>query len=248
MVRRGEAVGFELGRPIATGERGCALEPWYHTAKSALLGPVKFWFNWHLEGLEKVPPQGPIIIAGNHVSYLDAFAHGHFVVEAGRRPRFLGKAELFDNWFTGMVLRGSGQIPVRRGTGDQGPLDAATRALAAGEVVVIYPEGTVTKNADFSPMRAKTGVVRLALASGAPVLPVATWGGQAVWQKSGKGSLRFGRPIWMAAGDPIDLASQLRGEPGIEELRRLTEVLMGELAVLVESMRSRYPKRWTQAE
>jgi 1-acyl-sn-glycerol-3-phosphate acyltransferase len=239
---------LRLSRTIAIAERGRALEPWYHTAKTALLGPMKFWFNWHLEGLEKVPPQGqPVIVAGNHVSYLDAFAHGYFVVKAGRRPRFLGKAELFDNWFTGMVLRGAGQIPVRRGTGDQGPLDAATRALAAGEVVVIYPEGTVTKNADFSPMRAKTGVVRLALASGAPVLPVATWGGQAVWQKSGKGSLRFGRPIWLAAGDPIDLASQLRGEPGIEELRRLTEVVMGELAVLVESMRSRYPKRWTQA-
>ena len=223
------------------------LEPWFHIAKAALLGPNKLWFNWRFEGLEKVPPAGPLIVAGNHVSYLDAFAHGYFVVKAGRRPRFLGKAELFDNWFTGMVLRGSGQIPVRRGTGDQSSLDAATRALADGEVVVIYPEGTVTANPDYSPMRAKTGVVRLALASGARVLPVATWGGQAVWQKSGKGSLKFGRPIWLSAGDPIDVRSLLRGHPGNEELRRLTGALMGELSVLVESMRSRYPKRWAQA-
>ncbi len=194
--------------------------------------------------MERVPAEGPIIVAGNHISYVDAFAMGYFVTEAGRRPRFLGKAELFDNWFTGMVLRGAGQIPVRRGTGDSQPLDAAAEALRAGEVFVIYPEGTVTKNEGSTPMRGKTGVVRLALATGATILPVAIWGSQAVWQKSGKGSLKFGRPIWLKAGEPVDLSAHAERANDSEVLRRLTDGLMGELGALVDDMRARYPKRW----
>lgn len=224
--------------------RPIPLEPWYRIAKGVLIPPIKLWFNWQLEGLDSVPAEGPIIVAGNHVSYLDAFAMGHFVTKAGRRPRFLGKAELFDNWFTGTVLRGAGQIPVRRGTGDSQPLDAAAEALRAGEVFVIYPEGTVTKNEDFTPMRGKTGVVRLALSAGVPILPIATWGGQNVWQKSGKGSLRFGRPIWLKAGEPIDLSGYADRAEVSAVLRELTDRLMGELAALVEDMRARYPKRW----
>jgi 1-acyl-sn-glycerol-3-phosphate acyltransferase len=194
--------------------------------------------------MERVPAEGPIIVAGNHISYLDAFAMGYFVTEAGRRPRFLGKAELFDNWFTGMVLRGAGQIPVRRGTGDSQPLDAAAEALRAGEVFVIYPEGTVTKNEGSTPMRGKTGVVRLAIATGAKILPVAIWGSQAVWQKSGKGSLKFGRPIWLKAGEPVDLSAHAERANNSEVLRGLTDSLMDELGALVEDMRARYPKRW----
>ena len=82
-------------------------------------------------------------------------------------------------------------------------LRAAERALADGEVVVIYPEGTVTTRADHLPMRGKSGVVRLSLATGVPITPLASWGSQAVWQKSGRGSLKFGRPVWTRVG-PAD--------------------------------------------
>lgn len=170
---------------------------------------------------------------------------GHFIVQAGRRPRFLGKAELWKNVFLRTVLNGAGQIPVPRGTGDQSPLVHAQAALERGEVVVIYPEGTVTRNEDFSPMRGKTGVARLSLATGVPVYPVAIWGSQAVWQKSGKGSLKFGRPIWMKAGPPLDLARAGEGA-GPSIVRALTDEVMDELARLVEDLRSRYPKRWTE--
>lgn len=208
--------------------------------------PLKLWFNWRLEGLDLVPQEGPVIIAGNHLSYLDPFAHGYFVVRAGRRPRFLAKQELFENPFLRVVLRGAGQIPVRRGSGDQTPLEAAARALARGEVVVMYPEGTsVTENPDFSPGRGKTGAVRLSLMAGVPILPVATWGGQYVWLRSGKGSLRFGRPIWLKAGDPFVPSERAGSDPDPKTVRALTDELMGELARLVEDLRSRYPKRWT---
>jgi 1-acyl-sn-glycerol-3-phosphate acyltransferase len=210
------------------------------------LPPFKLWFNWRFDGLDRLPSEGPMIVVGNHLSYLDPFAHAYFVVRAGRRPRFLAKAELFENPFVRTVLRGTGQIPVHRGTGEQAPLEEATRALEAGEVVVIYPEGTsTTQNPDFSPGRGKTGAVRLALATGVPILPVATWGGQYVWRRSGRGGVEFGRPIWLRAGEPIDLSTHAAEAADARAARRLTTEVMGELAGLVSELRAAYPKRWS---
>ena len=222
------------------------MEPWYRAAELALVPPMQLWFNWRLEGLEKIPAEGPVIIAGNHLSYVDPLAHGYFVVKAGRRPRFLAKQELFDAPFVGTVLRGARQISVERGTGDRSPLEDAGRAVEGGEVVVIYPEGTTTTtHEDFSPGRGKTGAVRLAVATGVPILPVATWGGQFVWRRSGRQSLTFGRPIWVVAGEPFDPTERLDGEPDAMKLRTLTDDLMGELDKLVADLRARYPTRWT---
>ncbi|HET7928201.1 MAG TPA: lysophospholipid acyltransferase family protein [Actinomycetota bacterium] len=222
------------------------MEPWYRAAELALVPPFQLWFNWRLEGLERVPARGPAIIAGNHLSYLDPFAHGLFVVRAGRRPRFLAKRELFDAPFVGTVLRGAHQISVQRGTGDHSPIDDAARAVERGEVVVIYPEGTTTTtNQDFSPGRGKTGAVRLSIATGVPILPVATWGGQFVWRKSGRQSLAFGRPIWVAAGEPFDPTEGLGGERNARALRASTDDLMAKLGALVDDLRDRYPARWT---
>ncbi|GBC86363.1 1-acyl-sn-glycerol-3-phosphate acyltransferase [bacterium HR12] len=165
-----------------------------------------------MEGLERIPRTGPAIVVGNHLSYLDPLAHGYFVVRAGRRPRFLAKVELFENPVLGRILRGMGQIPVRRGTGDQRPLEEATAAIERGEVVVIYPEGTSTAGGpDFSPGRGKTGAVRLALATGAPVVPVATWGGQYVWRRGSFRFPAFGRPIFLRAGEPVDVRARAAG-------------------------------------
>jgi len=222
------------------------VEPWYRAAELALVPPMQLWFNWRLEGLEKIPVEGPVIVAGNHLSYVDPLAHGYFVVKAGRRPRFLAKQELFDARFVGTVLRGARQISVERGTGDRSPLEDARRAVERGEVVVIYPEGTTTTtHEDFSPGRGKTGAVRLAIATGVPILPVATWGGQFVWRRSGRQSLTFGRPMWVVAGEPFDPTERLDGEPDAGRLRTLTDDLMGELDKLVAHLRARYPTRWT---
>lgn len=228
----------------ASGKEGL-LEPWYHIAKAVLLPPFKLWFNWHFEGLDLIPNEGPIIVVGNHLSYVDPFAHGYFVVRAGRRPRFLGKQELFENWFTRMVLLGAKQIPVRRGSGETRPLEDAIRALEAGEVVFIYPEGTsVTDHPDFLPGRGKTGAARLALETGAPILPVGTWGGQYVWLRSGRQSLKFGRPIWLKAGESIEVSAHREGADETDLVHELTDRLMGELGALVDDLRTRYPKRW----
>lgn len=220
-------------------------EPWYRFATSVLVPPIYLWFNWRMEGLDQVPKEGPVLVAANHVSYLDPLGHGYFLLKAGRRPRFLAKIELYKNPLVRRVLEGASQIPVRRGSGDHAPVEAALESLAEDQVVVVYPESTVTRNEDFSPMRAKTGIARLSLAARVPVLPVAIWGSQHVWQRSGARSLTFGRPIWVKAGTPIDFSEYDDDPDDRRAVEAVTERVMDELSILVEDLRSRYPKRWS---
>ena len=220
------------------------LEPWYRFAEAVLRPPIALWFNWRFEGLEHVPTEGPVLIACNHISYLDPLAHAYMLLKAGLRPRFLAKKELYGNALLRLALQGMRQIPVERGSGSSAPVDAARDTLSTGEAVLIYPEGTITRNPDFTPMQGRTGVARLTLASDVPVLPIAVWGSQMVWQRKGLGSLKFGRPIWLKAGAPMDF-SEFDGkldEP--KTLRVVTNMVMDELTRLVNDMRSRYPKRW----
>jgi 1-acyl-sn-glycerol-3-phosphate acyltransferase len=208
------------------------------------LPPLRFWFRLSHEHLDRIPQTGPAIIACNHISYLDPLTNGEAVVRAGRRPRFLAKKDLFRIPAVGRALRGAGQIPVSRGTRNRSSLDLAAAALDRGEVIVVYPEGTVTKREDGLPMEGKTGVVRLALQTGVSITPMASWGSRAVWQKTGKGSLRFGRPIWTTVGEPIALPAAPNG--GQAALRELTTQVMETITVLAVDLRERYPRRWTK--
>ncbi len=221
------------------------MEPWYRFAETTLKPPIQLWFNWWFEGLEEVPREGPALVACNHISYFDPLAHGYFLLKAGRRPRFLTKSELYGNWFMRHLLEGAKQIKVERGTGSAVPIENAVQALQDGEVVLIYPEATITKNPDFTPMEGKTGIARLTLATETPVLPIAVWGSQHVWQKDGARSLKFGRPIWVKAGVPLDFSAYVddRHDPAV--LRKVTDQVMAELSRLVADMRARYPKRWS---
>src|SRR5687767_6626537 len=180
--------------------RGALAEPWYRFAVSVLRPSMAFWFNWHEEGRDLVPHEGPLLVAANHISELDPLCHGMFLVRAGRRPRFLAKSELLDKWLVRKVLLGAKQIPVYRGTGDSGPVDAAVKALRQGECVVVYPEATLTKTPDYSPMQAKTGIARVALEAQVPVLPLAVWGSHRFMPRRGEAKdLTFARPIMVKA-------------------------------------------------
>jgi 1-acyl-sn-glycerol-3-phosphate acyltransferase len=183
----------------------------------------------------------------NHISYLDPIGNAYAIVRAGRRPRFLAKDDLFTIPVVGSALKSAHQIPVDRGSDGRAPLLAARAALGAGEIVVIYPEGTVTTNPDFLPMRGRTGAVRLSLASGVPITPMASWGSQAVWQKSGKGSLKWGRPVWSKAGPALDFADRRDGADDRDALHEMTDEVMAALTALVLDLRDRYPKRWADA-
>jgi 1-acyl-sn-glycerol-3-phosphate acyltransferase len=219
-------------------------EPWFLFAEWTLRPPVELWFNWRFEGMEHIPTDGPVLVACNHIGYLDPVAHGLMMVKAGRHPRYLAKKELFDHPFLRMVLKGAKQIPVDRGSKSSAPVDAAVAALRQNEAVMVYPEGTITKSPDSLPMQGRTGVARLALAAEVPVLPIAVWGSQAVWQREGLRNVSFGRPIWLKAGPPLDFSEFEGRQDDAMALRKVTDRVMEELTGLVLDLRERYPKRW----
>jgi 1-acyl-sn-glycerol-3-phosphate acyltransferase len=149
-------------------------------------------FRVRVEGITNVPASGPAILAFNHVSVLDGPALGTEVARRRRREsRFLVASEVFGAFFFGWVLRSFDQIPIRRGKGDAHALDEAIRTVEAGAIAAIAPEGRVNDDPEAGLQRAKRGVARLALPTGAPVIPVGLWGSQVRWPKAG---LRFGRP------------------------------------------------------
>ena len=197
--------------------------------------------DWH--GHQHFPRTGGMIVAANHLSYADWAAMSLFVHEAGRYPAFWIKSSAFDVTLIGSFLRVLGQLPVRRGEADAAlVLKRSEEALAAGECVVIYPEGTATRDPDLWPMVAKTGVARLALTTGAPVIPVAQWGAQVI--------LPYGttRPhlvprttVRMLAGPPVDL-SDYAGKPLTRDvLRGATDAIMADIATLLAKLRGGQP-------
>jgi 1-acyl-sn-glycerol-3-phosphate acyltransferase len=200
------------------------------------------WFRWTIEGLEEIPTDGPALLAFNHIAYMDPFAAAYVVDRAGRRPRFLAKSELFADRKIAWVLKGARQIEVRRGTRDAPmALDHALAALDAGEIIVVFPEGTVTADPDLNPMAAKSGAARLALQSGAPLIPCALWGTANVWPKG------YAKHWWpprqdllARVGEPLDVT----GDPSDPAAwRTLSRRLMEEIAVLVASLRPAIPDR-----
>ena len=175
--------------------------------------------DWH--GYQHFPRKGGMLVAGNHLSYVDWAAMALFVHEAGRYPAFMIKSSAFDVKGIGALLRGCGQLPVRRGEADAANvLKVAEQALADGECVIIYPEGTATRDPEQWPMVAKTGVARLALASGVPVVPVATWGAQDILPYgTTKPHLWPRHTVHMLAGPPVDL-TEFEGKPFTRDVLR----------------------------
>jgi putative phosphoserine phosphatase/1-acylglycerol-3-phosphate O-acyltransferase len=144
--------------------------------------------RFDIEGTERIPSSGPAIVVGNHRSYFDTVALGMTVLRAGRAPRFLGKKEVFDAPVIGPAARAMGGIRVDRGSGSDEPLKEAARALEAGELVVLMPQGTIPRGRDFykPTLVGKTGAARLAAMSRAPVIPIGLWGTEHVWPRSSR--------------------------------------------------------------
>lgn len=191
---------------------------------------------------EHIPAQGGVIVAANHISNADPVVLGDFVVfGAGRLPRYLAKSTLFaGNGLVPRVMRGTGQIPVHRRTADSSlALADAVAALQAGECVVIYPEGTVSRDPDKWPMRARTGVARLALLSGAPVIPVAQWGAQAVLDSYRRKGVHLlpRHTMRLAAGAPVDLRRWRGAELTATTLREATAAVMVAITSELELLR-----------
>jgi 1-acyl-sn-glycerol-3-phosphate acyltransferase len=190
-------------------------------------------------GQENIPKTGPVIIAPNHMSYLDWGTDAVYFHAAGRYPTFMIKASAWKVPVIGPLLVGCGQIPVNRGAKDAAEaLRKAEEALSRGEAVIIYPEGTATRDPGLWPMVAKTGAARLALATGAPVIPVARWGTQDVLPY-GSTKLKWWprKTVRTAAGKPVDL-SEWAGKPNsARALRAATDAIMADVTTLLASLR-----------
>jgi 1-acyl-sn-glycerol-3-phosphate acyltransferase len=207
----------------------------------AILYPIDgllFRIRWrHLERVP-APDQGGVLIAVNHVSQIDTVLMARLVWQSGRVPRFMIKSGVFGWPIVGGMMKGAGQIAVYRGTTDAAQsLRDAVAALERGEAVVIYPEGTTTKDPANWPMQAKTGIARLVLLSPeTPVVPIGQWGPH----KMGGFSLkRLGRRrVSLASvGEPLDM-SRFRGkEPTGEILREITDEVMSAVQAEVAELR-----------
>ncbi|WP_309229845.1 MULTISPECIES: lysophospholipid acyltransferase family protein [unclassified Blastococcus] len=193
----------------------------------------KLMFRIRYRHGERLPRTGPVLLVANHVSVLDPIACARLVFDHGRMPHFLAKESVFKG-LAGTILRSAGQIPVARYSSDAvGALSAAQADLAAGNLVVIYPEGSVTRDPDWWPMESRTGAARLALTTDAVVVPVAQWGPQNLHDYHAKKlHPRLRTPAEYLVGEPIDLTevrAQVRaGRPLTADLlKETTELMMG---------------------
>ncbi|MFM1984952.1 MAG: hypothetical protein RLZZ295_118 [Actinomycetota bacterium] len=191
------------------------------------------------QGGENLPKSGKIIVASNHVSYLDVLFLTHFLFRNGRAPRYIGKEGVFKVPVIGKIILAAGMVPVARESKDASKaLDHAVRLLEVGHCVGVYPEGTLTRDPDGWPMVAKTGLARLAIATNTPIIPIAQWGSQIVMPTYEKKIKFFPRtPIKVLVGKPIDLSAWHGKEGDPEALREATAFVMRELTNLLEQLR-----------
>ncbi|HXQ44484.1 MAG TPA: HAD-IB family hydrolase [Acidimicrobiales bacterium] len=191
--RRLRAVATAAHWPIEHWDRPpgvpkmAGLEP-YHLLRPFVRPEAFPYARFDIAGIENIPVRGPALLASNHRSYFDVVALAIIAARLGRPVRFLAKRELFDAPVVGPLARALGGISVDRGSGSGQPLRDAQRALEAGELVVILPQGTIPRGeAFFDPvLRAKTGTARLAAMTGVPVVPIGVWGTERVWPRSAR--------------------------------------------------------------
>jgi 1-acyl-sn-glycerol-3-phosphate acyltransferase len=216
---------------------------WRRFAAVVVLPWLRLWTKRTWTGMEYIPAAGGVILVPNHASHFDPLVVAHFIYEAGRWPRFLAKASLFGVPVVGPILRKVEQIPVERGSVEAvKSLDVLVDAIQQGGAVVIYPEGTTTKEPDLWPMRGKTGAARLALVTGAPVVPIGNWGAYRIFD-SRTNKLRLGRrtPVSVTAGAPVDLSRWAGAQPTRAVLDQMTEAIMLDVRDLVAGLRGEQP-------
>ena len=210
-----------------------------------VIGAIKlFWkylgLKFDFEGAEHIPRKGGAVLSINHIGYLDFALTGTAALPTGRYVRFMAKKEIFDNKLAGPLMRGMHHICVDRSSGTASFV-AALRALRSGEIIGIFPEGTISVSFEIKEL--KTGAVRLAMGAGVPVIPTIVWGSQRIWTKKVKRNLRRKKvPITVAFGAPLYFDKQSDVEAG-EKLLRETMISM------LHEVQEKYPdshegQRW----
>jgi 1-acyl-sn-glycerol-3-phosphate acyltransferase len=220
---------------------------------AAIAAPlIALMFKLEIEGAEKLPREGAYVLAPNHYSEADPLAVALAVWKAGRAPRFMAKESLFRVPVLGSVLRATGMVPVARASSAASArqtLETSETLVRLGRGVIVYPEGTLTREPDLWPMRGKTGAVRLALADDIPVIPMAHWGVQQVMPRYGKLKLwPLRRRVRVLFGDPVDLTAYQGAGP--VNLAGATDKVMADIAELLAQLRGEPApaERWNPAD
>ena len=239
-------------------EPGNLKRPRRRTKERPATGMGRFWLRFaaivfypltallarvRVHGLANIPATGPVVLVLNHVSHLDPLYDAVTVHRAAQIPRFMAKNTLWNVPVLRNVLDGVAQIPVVRQTTDaQKSLQAAHDALETGKVVIIYPDGTVTKDPDGWPMVPKAGVARLALEHDVPIVPIARWGTRDLYNHYEKKFRPFPRKtVHLRVGEPLDV-SEFRGKPADNAtLRAVSELAMGRVRELLGEIREQQP-------
>ena len=207
----------------------------YWVVKAVLWPLLRLVFRVRVTGRDQVPRRGPAVLAANHQSFCDSL---FIPLVVRRRVTYLAKAEYFDQWRTAWFFRAVGQIPIHRTGGEASAraLATAKEVLEAGGVIALYPEGT--RSTDGHVHRGRTGVARLAMECGVPVIPVGVQGTDRI-QPRGSRWLRPFRPVRITFGTPttFDSAGLVDAETGrtsSERLRAFTDSLMSEISRLAD--------------
>ena len=184
-------------------------------------------------GLDNVPASGGAVIAVNHTAYTDFMPVGLGLARAGRRGRFMIKSEVMDIAIMRFLVHRTRAVPVDRSAGSEA-FAAAVDALRDGELVLVYPEATISRS--FELKEFKSGAVRMAAESGVPVIPVIVWGAQRQWSKGVR--RRIGRhsiPIDVAFGAPLPVSAD-------EDPTAATERLRAAMVELLHRVQDSYPE------
>lgn len=211
---------------------------WYGLAID-LIWPVIMAFTRPIwRGGENVPRTGPVLLAANHISFADPITLTAFTLGQRRIPRYLARANLWQIPVVRWVMKGGRHVPVRRGTvSASDAYRAALESLADGDCLMVFPEGTYTKDPDGWPMNGKPGITKLALAAGVPVIPIAHWGTHEVLPPGGKLRLLPRKTVHIHAGPPVDLSDLVSDDPGRRELIEGTKRIMGAITEQLREIR-----------
>lgn len=207
--------------------------------------------RYRVQHAERIPRSGAFILAPNHMTDFDPLVTGYALWHQGRVPRFLAKASLFTIPVVGWLLSATGQVPVERAARGQGStISQGERIVEEGLALVVYPEGTLTRDPELWPMRGKLGAVRIALETGVPLIPAAHWGAQQILPRYGKRISLFPRKtVDIVIGEPLDLSRWQGRKPDAASLAEATDFLMQSITALLEGLRGETApaERWDPA-
>lgn len=205
-----------------------AIGRWHPYLKSVMSPITRFLWRIRIEGREHLPEQGPAIIAPNHISFLDSL---FLMMLLPRQITFVGKAEYLDDWKTRTLFPAMGMIPLDRSGGKaaKAALDAAEQVLQRGQLFGIFPEGTRSRSGDLH--KGHTGMARLSLATGAPIIPTGIVGTDQIQPPDAPVPRPF-RPASIKFGRPIEPERYTSGGPDRLVQRRITDEVMFEIRSL----------------